>query len=89
MYSVFSLDTIHGPRRTNIFNRHVGDLGNITTDANGTVTLNMYDWIIQLYNTTQSIIGRTVIVHRYRDDGGQGGFIDSHTTGYDDVLFFK
>jgi hypothetical protein len=46
----------------------------------------MYDWIIQLYNATQSIIDRTVIVHRHRDDGGVGGFEDSHTTGYDSVL---
>ncbi len=89
LYSVLSLDTIHGPRTDSLFTRHVGDLGNITTDAKGTVTLNMNDWIIQLYNTTQSIINRTVIVHRHRDDGGQGGFIDSHTTGYNDVFFLK
>ncbi len=86
----FSLDTTHGPRTANITSRHVGDLGNITTDAFGTVTLDMYDWIIQLYNATQSITDRTVIVHLFRDDGGQGGFSDSTTTGYDYIIhFFK
>jgi hypothetical protein len=50
----------------------------------------MYDWIIQLYNATQSITDRTVIVHLFRDDGGQGGFSDSTTTGYDYIIhFFK
>jgi hypothetical protein len=50
----------------------------------------MYDSIIQLYNATQSITNRTVIVHLFRDDGGQGGFPDSTTTGYDYIInFFK
>jgi Cu/Zn superoxide dismutase len=79
----FSLDTLHGPRTANIMNRHVGDLGNISTDASGTVNINMEDIIIQLYNATQSIINRTAVVHLFRDDGGQGGFSDSTTTGYD------
>lgn len=82
-----TLDTNHGPRVTTLLNRHVGDLGNITSDSSGSVTLDMTDGIIQLYNATQSIINRTVIVHRMRDDGGQGGFSDSTTTGYEYVLF--
>ncbi len=49
----------------------------------------MDDSIIQLYNATQSIINRTVVVHLYRDDGGQGGFPDSTTTGYDYIFFLK
>jgi Cu/Zn superoxide dismutase len=44
-----SLDTTHALRTSNTLNRHVGDLGNITTDANGTVTVNMHDWIIQFF----------------------------------------
>ncbi len=84
----FSLDTSHGPRTNNIADRHVGDLGNITTNVNGTVNLNIDDSIIQLYNATQSIINLTAIVHLSRDDAGKGGFADSHTTGYDCVLFF-
>jgi len=36
-----------------------------------------------LYNATQSIINRTVIVHRHRDDAGLSGQSDSLTTGYE------
>jgi Cu/Zn superoxide dismutase len=79
----FYLDTLHGPRTNNIWDRHVGDLGNITTDASGTIAIDMRDSIIQLYNAKQSILDRTVIVHITRDDGGHGGFSDSTTTGYD------
>jgi len=67
--------------------RHVGDLGNITTDGNGTVTINIEDIIIQFYNSTQSIAGRTIIVHQMSDDGGGTG--TSNITGYDFILFFK
>lgn len=41
----------------------------------------MTDSIIQIYDGTQSILDRTVIVHRMRDDGGMGGNADSNTTG--------
>jgi Cu-Zn family superoxide dismutase len=66
--------------------RHVGDLGNITTDTNGMVYVNITDIIIQFYNTTQSIAGLTIIVHQMFDDGGTGTG-DSSITGYDFVLF--
>ena len=49
----------------------------------------MQDWIIQLYNATQSILNRTIIVHLMRDDGGMGGFSDSTTTGYGYILFLN
>ena len=80
------LDTLHGARTADITKRHVGDMGNLTTDAYGRVYVDMKDSIIQLYNGRQSIENRTIVVHRFRDDGGQGGFPDSHTTGYDFVL---
>ena len=75
------IDTTHGPRSADIQNRHVGDLGNITADADGSVEIYMEDSIIQLYNKTQSILDRTAVVHLLRDDGGAGGFDDSNTTG--------
>ncbi len=87
IYFFGSLDTLHGPRTANIMNRHVGDLGNITTDVEGVATINFEDSIIQLYNATQSILNRTVIVHLMRDDGGMGGNPDSSTTGYEFVIF--
>jgi Cu-Zn family superoxide dismutase len=86
---MLSLDTLHGPPTANITNRHVGDLGNLTTDANGLAIIEMEDRIIQLYNGTQSILNRTVIVHLFRDDGGESGAPDSNTTGYDYILFKK
>ena len=80
------LDKTHGPRLANINHRHVGDLGNIITDENGTVDIDIRDSIIELYNEAQSIANRTIVVHLNRDDGGKGGFIDSTTTGYDFVF---
>ncbi|UJR22137.1 hypothetical protein I4U23_025201 [Adineta vaga] len=71
----------HGPKTGSLATRHVGDLGNLTTDSSGKVTTDMEDGIIQLYNATQSIMNRTVVVHRMRDDAGQSGASDSTTTG--------
>ncbi len=41
----------------------------------------MLDSIIQLYNETQSILNRTVVIHLFRDDGGESEAPDSSTTG--------
>ena len=76
-------DTPHGPPTANISKRHVGDLGNLTTDGNGTIIMDLADSIIQLYsNTPQYIANRTLVLHAMRDDGGTGGFPDSNSTGY-------
>lgn len=76
-------DTPHGPPTANISNRHVGDLGNLTTDDNGTIVMDLADSIIQLFDNTPQFIGnRTLILHAMRDDGGKGGFPDSNSTGY-------
>lgn len=61
--------------------RHVGDLGNITANAEGVATIEMVDPLVQL-NGEQSIIGRSVVVHAGTDDLGKGGFEDSLTTGH-------
>jgi Cu-Zn family superoxide dismutase len=86
--SLFCLDTKHGPITADIMNRHVGDLGNVTSDSSGTININIQDSIIQLYNKTQSIFNRTIVLHAMRDDGGMGGFPDSNTTGYAYFHFF-
>ena len=75
------LDTVHGPRAANISYRHVGDLGNLTADANGAITIDLSDSIIQLYNLTQSIVNRTIIIHQMYDDGGNTNSGTSNTTG--------
>jgi Cu-Zn family superoxide dismutase len=62
--------------------RHVGDLGNITTDKNGESKFKFIDSIISLKNNKRNILGRSVIIHEDPDDLGKGGFKDSLTTGH-------
>ena len=47
--------------------RHVGDLGNITADANGKVDLTIENASLLFHGPT-SIIGRGVVVHAKADD---------------------
>ena len=47
--------------------RHAGDMGNLNADANGHATLDYMDTIISL-SGTDSIIGRSVVVHADADD---------------------
>ncbi|KAF9533168.1 superoxide dismutase [Crepidotus variabilis] len=60
--------------------RHVGDLGNVQTDANGVATLNFTDKVIQLTGP-YSILGRGVVVHAGTDDLGKGNTNVSLSTG--------
>ena len=53
-----------GPEGTH---RHVGDLGNITADANGNASLQLTDDMIS-FSGKHSIIGRAIIVHAGEDD---------------------
>ncbi|HYW94738.1 MAG TPA: superoxide dismutase family protein [Bacteroidales bacterium] len=47
--------------------RHVGDLGNITANADGNATLDMTDNMLS-FTGKHSIIGRGIIVHAGEDD---------------------
>lgn len=58
--------------------RHVGDLGNIATDANGVAKGQIKDSLVKV----NDILGRTIVVHAGEDDYGKGGFEDSKTTGH-------
>lgn len=49
-------------------NRHAGDLGNITTDAQGTATVNIVSNLINLTGIN-SAIGKGMIIHQTFDDG--------------------
>ncbi|CDO94339.1 unnamed protein product [Kluyveromyces dobzhanskii CBS 2104] len=60
--------------------RHVGDLGNIQTDAQGVAKGTLIDKHIKLLGPL-SIIGRTVVVHAGQDDLGKGGDAESLKTG--------
>lgn len=61
-------------------NRHVGDLGNITTDASGVAKGSKQDLLVKLLGQN-SILGRTVVVHAGTDDLGKGGHAESKKTG--------
>ncbi|SPN99949.1 Superoxide dismutase [Cu-Zn] [Cephalotrichum gorgonifer] len=61
-------------------NRHVGDLGNIETDAQGNSKGTVTDNFIKLIGP-HSVVGRTVVVHAGTDDLGKGGNEESLKTG--------
>ncbi|KAL9580972.1 MAG: hypothetical protein Q9212_004173 [Teloschistes hypoglaucus] len=60
--------------------RHVGDLGNFETDAQGNAKGSMEDKLVKLFGP-ESVLGRTIVVHAGTDDLGQGGHEQSKTTG--------
>ncbi|TVY75854.1 Superoxide dismutase [Cu-Zn] [Lachnellula suecica] len=60
--------------------RHVGDLGNFKTDAQGNGVGSVQDKLIKLIGP-ESVIGRTVVVHSGTDDLGKGGNEESKKTG--------
>ncbi len=60
--------------------RHVGDLGNVQANADGSVNVIIDDSVIQL-NGRHSIIGRAVVVHAQMDDLGKKDTNASRTTG--------
>jgi len=62
--------------------RHVGDLGNLVTNANGVAHYRMVDDMIKLRGTKANIIGRGLVIHADEDDCGLGGQEDSLTTGH-------
>jgi Cu-Zn family superoxide dismutase len=51
--------------------RHAGDLGNLTSDADGHAHYTITVTNLSLSSTGNSILGRAVIVHAKPDDGGQ------------------
>ena len=61
--------------------RHVGDLGNLKSDAKGNAYLATTDHLIKLFGDA-SVIGRSCVVHNDEDDLGRGTFSDSETTGH-------
>jgi len=62
--------------------RHVGDLGNIRFDANGSANFRMVDNLIKLRGTKANVIGRSLVIHEDTDDLGLGIHNDSLITGH-------
>ena len=59
---------------------HVGDLGNITADEDGTASFSIQANRVELIGN-RSVIGRGIVVHADPDDLGQGGDEESKKTG--------
>ncbi|KAK6732803.1 hypothetical protein RB195_016901 [Necator americanus] len=51
--------------------RHIGDLGSITADANGVANFLTYDNKVTLHGK-HSVVGRAFVVHELDDDLGRG-----------------
>ena len=62
-------------------NRHVGDLGNLETNATGTSHYKMRDNMIKLRGHKANILGRGLIIHADEDDCGLGEDEASLKTG--------
>ncbi|XP_078088108.1 superoxide dismutase [Cu-Zn]-like isoform X1 [Mustelus asterias] len=60
--------------------RHVGDLGNIEADENGTAHVDMVDQLLRLAGK-YAIIGRTLVVNEKEDDLGKAGTKESTESG--------
>ncbi len=62
---------------------HAGDLGNITANKDGIANFRFETNKIKLFgNVEDSIVGRSIVIHKDMDDCGKGGHEDSLTTGH-------
>ena len=59
---------------------HVGDLGNITANEDGTASFSIQANRVELIGE-RSVVGRGLVVHADQDDLGQGGDAESLKTG--------
>jgi len=71
--------TVHGGPGSKT--RHVGDLGNIQTDSEGSARTIFADPMIKLRGYRQNIVGRAVVIHEKADDLGLGNDEESLRTG--------
>lgn len=60
--------------------RHVGDLGNIFADHDGTAFFDITDTMITL-SGANSVVNRTIVVTEFGDDLGKGSDAESKKTG--------
>ena len=69
---------MHGGPNSKI--RHIGDLGNVQSDAEGKAVYELQDKLVQLWGPL-SVIGRSCVLHGQTDDLGEGGNEESTRTG--------
>jgi Cu-Zn family superoxide dismutase len=60
--------------------RHVGDIGNLLANRKGISEYCLADRMVSLFGAN-SVIGRSVVVHKQQDDLGKGGNEESLKTG--------
>ncbi|VDN36731.1 unnamed protein product [Dibothriocephalus latus] len=72
------LNMLHGGIQTPV--RHIGDLGNLQSDANGRLCTNQYYPETDLTGN-YTILGRSLVIHEDKDDLGTAGTPDSQATG--------
>ncbi|TFY68747.1 hypothetical protein EVJ58_g837 [Rhodofomes roseus] len=63
-----------------IFGLHIGDLGNIQSDAQGEAKFTIEDSLVSL-NGPLSVVGRAIVLHAGTDDLGKGNNEESLKTG--------
>ena len=61
----------HGAPGRDSKTRHVGDLGNVTADATGLVSVTLKDSLVSLYGLN-NVTGLAFMFHQNPDDGGMG-----------------
>ena len=73
-------NVFHGAKEDDATRRHAGDLGNVVADSSGVASVDMMDNMIAL-SGTNSILGRSIVVHANEDDLGRQDNEGSRTTG--------
>lgn len=74
-------DKNHGGRHDE--ESHAGDLGNITANERGVANFRFETHKFTLFgDVSESVIGRSIVIHKDPDDNGKGGYDDSLTTGH-------
>lgn len=73
-------NSTHGSPNNDATKRHVGDLGNFKTDANGSIKLRVTDRLVTLFGN-ETVNNLALVVHERVDDFGLGGANVSKTTG--------
>lgn len=65
-------DKTHGSRKYDM-PRHAGDMiNNVTFNRNGIFKYTYYDNMISLYQNEKNILGRSIVIHKGKDDLGRG-----------------
>ena len=79
----FTINKKHTHGDLNDPDAHSGDLGNVVIGSDGYGEINLIAKFLHIRgDVSESILGRSVVVHDDRDDLGKGGFSDSKISGH-------